>query len=74
MDRHSPRLASSVGATDFGEVNLGNGLESRLATTAKERWAWGNVWKFEKQYGTRRLRVIAELHKETCYILTSFWI
>jgi hypothetical protein len=34
----------------------------------------GNVWKFEKQYGTRRLRVIAELHKETCYILTSFWI
>jgi hypothetical protein len=48
MDRHSPRLASSVGATDFGEVNPGNGLESRLATTAKERWAWGEYLEIRK--------------------------
>jgi hypothetical protein len=34
----------------------------------------GIVWKFEKQYATRRLRVIAELQKETCYVITAFWI
>ena len=34
----------------------------------------GIVWKFERKFGTQRLRVIAELWKETCYIVTTFWI
>lgn len=34
----------------------------------------GIVWKFEKQWEAQRLRVIAELHKETCYTITAFWM
>jgi hypothetical protein len=33
----------------------------------------GINWKFERQYGSRRLRVIAELCQETCYAITAFW-
>jgi hypothetical protein len=33
----------------------------------------GWVYLFHKKHGNRRLSVVAELYKDTCYPITAFW-
>ena len=33
----------------------------------------GFIWKFKKAFGGKTLKIVAEVHKNTCYAITGYW-
>jgi len=34
----------------------------------------GLIWKFRKSFKGKTLQIVAEVHKNTCYAITGYWL
>jgi hypothetical protein len=74
LSRHIHEQGKKRGFTDK-QARACIEMPDRIIKTPQERGLSGGfIWKFRKSFKARTLQIVAEVHKNTCYAITGYWL